>query len=124
MILPSDRRIVDYLLRLKLWRFGRHGLFRTPSLFPCWGTRWLYERMKRRQTHDGLHHAPMCHGNEWSGAQLVVMHCNCGAARMAAKAKLSPARSMCAERQPQIPGETPINPNTRANDRTREGEHG
>lgn len=81
MILPADRKLAYRLVKMKLWRFGRHGLFNTPSLYPSWGTRWLHDRMRKRQTHDGLHHAPMCHANEWSGAQLVIMGCNCGAAR-------------------------------------------
>lgn len=80
MILLSDRKIVDHLIKLKLWRFERSEIFRTPTLYPCWGTHWLFDRMRKRQTRDGLHHAPACHGNEWSGAHLVVMPCNCGAA--------------------------------------------
>lgn len=91
MILLQDRRIADKLIRAKLWKFERVGLFETPSLVPCWGTRWLYRWMLKRQTRDGLHHAPMCPSNEWSGAHLVVMGCNCGAARKVRQKRPAPA---------------------------------
>lgn len=87
MILASDRKIAHRLVKLKLWRVGRQELFGTPMIVASWGTRWLLERMTKRQTSDGLHHAPRCPGNEWSGANLVFIPCNCGAARMARQAK-------------------------------------
>ena len=83
MILLSDRKLVTVLIQARLWKFKRSPLWEQPTLYPCWGTRWLFDLMRKRQTRDGLHHAPKCNGNEWSGMQLVVAPCNCGAARLA-----------------------------------------
>lgn len=90
MILPRDRKIAQWMVSRKLWRIEPQELFRTPTIVACWGTRWLLDRMRNRQISDGLHHAPMCPGNEWSGANLVFMSCNCGAARMARQAATKP----------------------------------
>lgn len=86
MITEKDRKLATILLRLRLWKYERSGLWRTPTLIPCWGTCWLHDRMTKRQTRDGLHHAPACEANEWSGAHLVTVLCNCGAARQQQKA--------------------------------------
>lgn len=84
MILKSDRRIAAVLVRAKVWelRSSREDLFRCVRLRPRFAIA-LWERMRARQQRDGLHHAPMCPGNEWSGAELVFQGCNCGAARQA-----------------------------------------
>lgn len=87
MILPRDRKIAAALVRLRLWTIGPMFLWDIPQLRACLGTRWMLKRMVKRQTRDGLHHAPKCPGNEWSGANLVLLNCNCGAARMARKSK-------------------------------------
>lgn len=81
MILPRDRRLAALLIRLRIWKLTNYNLFNRPDITPSWGTRWLFERMKKRQTRDGLHHAPGCAGNEWSGAKLVFQACTCGARR-------------------------------------------
>lgn len=86
MILPRDRKLATVLLKLRLFTWGiqKNELFnRCPRLRPTRFTRWIWDRMRKRQTRDGLHHAPMCPGNEWSGAELVCLPCNCGAARRA-----------------------------------------
>lgn len=79
MILHGDRKLVGVLVRLRLWTFKRSDVWGQPTLYPSWGTRWLHNRMTKRQTRDGLHHAPACPANEWSGQQLVVALCSCGA---------------------------------------------
>lgn len=85
VILDQDRKIVIWLVKLRLWKIVPDSLWPIAHLRPCWGTNWLHKRMVARQTRDGLHHAPACRGNEWSGAHLVLQYCTCGAARQAAK---------------------------------------
>lgn len=90
MILPSDRKLAHRLVKMKLWKVGRQDLFGTPMIIAPWGMGWLLDWMRKRQTSDGLHHAPRCPGNEWSGANLVFLGCNCGAARMARQSAPTP----------------------------------
>ena len=85
MILPRDRALARILLRLGLFRleapsFANARCYRLRARF---GAKWLWRRMRERQTSDGLHHAPCCPGNEWSGAELVIHGCTCGANREA-----------------------------------------
>ena len=82
MILPFDRKVALVLCRLGGLYLRQH-FFSTYYIFHRRGFGWIYKIMLRRQTRDGLHHAPACPGNEWSGATLVFMRCNCGAARIA-----------------------------------------
>lgn len=84
MILPSDRVVAQVLVRAKVWRVEPPGkdLFRCARIKPV-HAKALYDRMVKRQARDGLHHAPCCPGNEWSGAALVFQRCTCGAERMA-----------------------------------------
>lgn len=90
MILASDRKIAAVLVRAKVWevKHSHDDLFRCARLRPRFA-RGLWERMRARQTRDGLHHAPMCPGNEWSGAELVIQGCKCGAARQALQGRSS-----------------------------------
>lgn len=83
MIRSHHRKIAYWLVKLKLWNIELADLWRVPLIKPCRGTRWLHQRMLKAQTRDGLHHAPACPGNEWSGMYLVLQRCNCGAARRA-----------------------------------------
>ena len=81
MIRPSDRRLAYLLVRLRIFTvirpfFGRSHV----AIRPRRGSRFIFDWMRRRQSRDGLHHAPMCPGNEWSGQELVWFPCNCGAA--------------------------------------------
>ena len=78
MVRPADRRIMYWLVRLGLWRLVP-TLMRQVHPRPRWGTAWLYQLMLKRQSSDGLHHAPCCPGNEWAGMVLVWRSCNCGA---------------------------------------------
>ena len=59
-----------WLVRLRAFRLTR-GFFRNQIVRPRAGFRWLYRQMLKRQTRDGLHHAPGCPGNEWDGMELV-----------------------------------------------------
>lgn len=86
MILDRDRPLAAFLVRLRLWRIVQANsrtewTMRCARLRAGWGTQWLWNWMLKRQTHDGLHHAPCCPGNEWLGAELVIQRCNCGARR-------------------------------------------
>ena len=89
MIRPRDRKIATLLVRLGAFRPER-------TFFSCWAIRpvrgfwWAFNLMRRRQTSDGLKHAPCCPGNEWSGAELVFRGCNCGAVRYALEDKTLP----------------------------------
>lgn len=93
MILPSHRKIAHRLVKIGLWKLVPADLWPIPIIHPCFGTKWLHKRMLKMQTRDGLHHAPACPGNEWSGMYLVIMGCNCGAAR-AERERLKPAPPM------------------------------
>lgn len=93
MIRNSDRKIAVWMVRLKLWSIvqPRDDLFNCARLTPRYGTRWLWNWMRARQAPDDAHHAPCCPANRWSGQELVVRPCNCGAhaarRRMAQNAK-------------------------------------
>ena len=77
MIRQNDRRVLYWMFKLRLFRTDvQMGCAR---LHPRRGVRWIYNWMLRRQVSDGLHHAPFCPGNEWSGVELVWRRCNCGA---------------------------------------------
>lgn len=88
MILPFDRKLAVWLTRCRVFYFVPPWMpgvltFRCWRLRPRRGAWWLWEWMRRRQTRDGLHHAPCCPANEWAGQELVFQECNCGAARVA-----------------------------------------
>jgi hypothetical protein len=70
------------MCKARIWR-ARVGLFRTVEIVPRWGTRWLFNRLRDRQTVDDFHHAPCCPANHWSRQRLVFNNCNCGAAAAA-----------------------------------------
>ena len=70
MILAQDRRIAWVLLRGGLFTF--YGLMRCQRIRPRWGAGWIFRWLLRRQTRDGLHHAPACPGNEWGGMELAL----------------------------------------------------
>lgn len=86
MIRPRDRKIAQLLLKLRLFyiqpptEWHSYRCYRLRARKPA---QWIWDWMLRRQTRDGLHHAPMCPGNEWAGVELVFQRCNCGAAREA-----------------------------------------
>ena len=77
MIRPLDRKIATVLVCIRI--FTVRKLWWTYQIYARKGARWIFNWMLRRQTLDGLHHAPACPGNEWSGANLVFNLCNCGA---------------------------------------------
>lgn len=77
MILNRDRRLVMWLLRLKIWHVEM-GFWRVPELVRRRGTGWIYRRMCRRQVRDDRHHAPCCPANHWHYQRLVFQYCNCG----------------------------------------------
>ena len=81
MILAADRKIASALIRWKLWVGFVH--MRAVWFEPRWGTRWILERMMRRQKVDDYGHAPACPANHWHRLRLVFQHCNCGAASIA-----------------------------------------
>jgi len=81
MVTDRERAVCKWMIEHKLWRTVK-GLWGW-QIVPRWGTWWLYERLLARQVSDGLHHAPRCPANNWSGAAPVFQRCNCGAARMA-----------------------------------------
>lgn len=85
MIQPTHRKIAYWLVRLHVWKLVPADLWSVPIIKTRWGTRWLHQRMLRAQTRDGLHHAPACPGNEWSGMYLVLQNCTCGTKRAARK---------------------------------------
>lgn len=78
MIRPIDRKIAVFLVRQRFWR-AEVGLFRVVIVMPCKGTRWLFERMLKRQNVDEYKHAPCCPANHWCRRRLVFQRCNCGA---------------------------------------------
>jgi hypothetical protein len=88
VIRNSDRRLAAMLVTLRVWRLvqPRDDLFRCPRVRPRWGTRWLWEWMKRRQKPDSRWHAPCCPANRWSGIELVFFPCTCAFRRAAKKA--------------------------------------
>jgi hypothetical protein len=81
MIRNSDRKIAVTMVRLGLWTLfqPRDDLFGCARLRARWGTRWLWNWMRARQPADDAHHAPMCPANRWSGQELVIQPCLCGA---------------------------------------------
>jgi len=81
MILAAHRKIAYWLVRLKIWSIEPDWLWNIPRIKTAFGTKWLYRRMLCGQKRDGLHHAPACPGNEWSGEYLVLKPCTCGARR-------------------------------------------
>lgn len=91
MILPSDRRLAAWLVRFRIFYLqdprDRVFSFRCYRLRARRGAWWIWHWMRRRQTRDGLHHAPMCPGNEWAGQELVFQACTCGANREAREAR-------------------------------------
>ena len=88
MILDKDRKLASALVKVGLWKIVPDSLWPIAHLRPRWGTGWLHKAMVKRQKRDGLHHAPACRGNEWSGAHLVLQHCTCGAAKRAGRSAL------------------------------------
>ena len=82
MVTDRERAVYIWMVKHKLWTL-KPTIFRGFIIVPRWGTGWLYNRLKDRQDRDGLHHAPMCPANNWSGAAIVFKRCNCGAARAA-----------------------------------------
>lgn len=83
MILNKDRRRAKLLVAIGGFYVipSSDDLFRCPRLRPRFGWRWLWNRMRERQAPDTAHHAPCCPANRWSGAELVVQPCTCGAHR-------------------------------------------
>lgn len=77
MILKQHRKLAQLLVRIKAFYFYEH--MRCQHLYARKGFGWLLDYMKRRQTTDGLHHAPACPGNEWERMALVYRRCTCGA---------------------------------------------
>ena len=77
MIRQNHRHILYWMFKIGLLRIYVH--MRCERLAPRIGVQWIWNWMLRRQVRDGLHHAPACPGNEWSGAELVFRRCNCGA---------------------------------------------
>lgn len=84
MITKRHRAIARWLVRLKVWKIVPDWLWDIPRIKPRQGTVWLYRRMLKAQTRDGLHHAPACPGNEWDGSYLVLLKCTCGTRRRSA----------------------------------------
>lgn len=88
MVTRGERRLIMWLVGLHIWR-AEFSLFDCVVVRPCWGTRWFYEWLLRRQIVDDLHHAPACPANHWHRRSFVFRPCTCGAARMQ-KAKSQP----------------------------------
>jgi hypothetical protein len=71
--------------------FVKTGLLKTvrprDDLFRCWRVRpngtatakRIFERLRSAQDPDARHHAPCCPANRWSGVELVIQNCTCGA---------------------------------------------
>jgi hypothetical protein len=78
MVTTQERRFIGWMIRLHIWT-ADYNLFGTVQVFPRWGTRWLFERLLRRQVVDDLHHAPCCPANHWCRRAFVFRRCNCGA---------------------------------------------
>lgn len=93
MIRNSDRKIAVAMVRIGAWKIiqPRDDLFNCARLRARWGTHWLWNWMLKRQAPDDLHHAPACPANRWSGVELVIRPCTCGAARRARRAALKDA---------------------------------
>jgi hypothetical protein len=89
MIRNEDRKIATWMLRLKLWRIvqPRDDLFGVARIRASYGTKWLWNWMRDRQKPDDVHHAPACPANRWSGVELVVRPCTCGAHAQRRKAQ-------------------------------------
>ena len=79
MILDRDRKLCWLLFKLRLFYF--QPVMFNYQIYARPGAQWIFDWMRRRQTRDGLHHAPACPGNEWDGMALVYRRCNCGAER-------------------------------------------
>ena len=78
MILPRHRKVASFLCRIGVFLI-RRSFFGVYHVYPRPWARWIFNYMLRRQVRDGLHHAPACPGNEWSGEALVFQDCTCGA---------------------------------------------
>lgn len=81
MVTNGERRLIIWLVRLKIWGMQRDRLWGRALFKACWGTGWLLRWIEGRQIVDDLHHAPMCPSNHWCRQALVFQRCNCGAAR-------------------------------------------
>jgi hypothetical protein len=81
MIRPFDRKIAALLVRIGVWKLQIQ--FRCVRLRPRKGSRWLWTWMRARQSKEDrpYHHAPACPANRWSGQELVLQQCNCGAVK-------------------------------------------
>jgi len=87
MVTGKQRKLIGWMLWLRLWKAQSDGLWGRIMISPRWGTAWLLARIYRAQVSDGLHHAPACPANEWDGAALVFQRCSCGANRKSARRK-------------------------------------
>jgi hypothetical protein len=81
MVTDGERRLIYWLVKLRIWKMQSDGLWNRPVFRPMWGTGWLLRVIMRRQASDGLHHAPACPANNWTMQALVFQRCTCGAAR-------------------------------------------
>ena len=90
MIRNADRKIAALMVRIGAWKIiqPRDDLFECARLRANRLTQWLWNWMRDRQEPDDLHHAPCCPANRWSGVELVLRPCNCGAAHAARRAAL------------------------------------
>ena len=85
MVTDRERKIIFWLVRLRIWKMQSDGLWGRAIFVPMFGTRWILKRIKRQQISDGLHHAPACPANNWEMQVLVFQRCTCGAASRARK---------------------------------------
>ena len=77
MVTYREHWLIFQLVRYGIW--GQREHMRTVEVYPKWGTRWLFNWIKKRQVVDDWHHAPCCPANHYCRAKLVFSRCNCGA---------------------------------------------
>jgi hypothetical protein len=87
MITDRQRKIVIALVKLNVWRLER-GMFGQIEVRSSRGTKWLFNRMRKNQMVDDLHHAPACPANHYHKTRLVFHRCNCGAEHYAKEEEL------------------------------------
>lgn len=85
MVTPYERKLVWYMVKLKLWQ--TYVGMRVICIAPRFGTKWVFNWLRKRQSVDDYHHAPACPANHWCMQRLVFTPCNCGAAFYAQKDK-------------------------------------
>jgi hypothetical protein len=77
MISETQRTIAIFLCKSKLWKLDYFMYLLWVR--PRWGTKWIFDWMRKTQKVDDKHHAPSCGANHYHRTRLVHDYCTCGA---------------------------------------------